>query len=400
MKPDIIILALPRWDGNYASTSFSMACELAREHRVFYVDNPFTWKDFFKKIRTRQIQRRLLQLLFGIRPTWRDSSLPDNLSIVTSRLVIPMKFLSKGRLYDILNRFNNRIVSNAINKCIKDASVSEYIFINSFNPFYQFQAEGATQKLLVYQCVDNIAEHAYVSKHGPRLENEMISKADLVFVTSQELYRLKQHAGPKVFYLPNAANIAVFRTAARTNKPYDLPEGFKGIIGYVGNIDPRLDYSLLVRIANRFPSHLLLIVGPKTFDEYKDFQLEEMPNVCFVGPKRYDDLPSYMNTFDCAIIPFKCNAATKSIYPLKVNEYLASGRPVVSTDFSDDIRGFEQVISIAANHDEFLARIDAEIRTDNESKRKQRIEVAGRNTWQARVDDFWKIINEYERPQS
>ena len=400
MKPEIIILALPRWDGNYASTSFSMACELARDHRVFYVVNPFTWKDFFKKIRTRQIQRRLLQLLFGIRPVWRDSKLPANLSIVTSRLVIPMKFLSKGRLYDLLNKFNNRIVSNAINRTIRDASISEYIYINSFNPFYQFQPEGTAQKLLVYQCVDNIAEHAYVSKHGPRLENEMISRADLVFVTSRELFRLKQHAGSKVFYLPNAANIGVFRDATTTTKPHDLPAGFKGIIGYVGNIDPRLDYSLLAQIASRFPSHLLVIVGPKTFDEYKNFQLEGMPNVCFVGPKHYNDLPAYMNTFDCAIIPFKCNAATKSIYPLKVNEYLASGRPVVSTDFSDDIRSFEPVISIAANHDEFLTQIDAEILTDNESKRKQRVEVAGQNTWQARVDDFWKIINEYERRQS
>lgn len=393
MKQTIIMLALPRWDGKYASTSFAIATTLAKRHRVIYVDNPFTWKDFFTKLRTLQIRRRIWALLLGIRSQWTWPGMPDNLTIVTPPLVIPVNFIPEGSVYNILSRLNDRIVSRAINRCINRSGISQYIYINSFNPFYRYRPSRIKPDLFIYQCVDNIAEHAYVRRHGPRLEEQMIADADVVLVTSRELRQLKQHAGDKVHYLPNAADVHVFTSPVSAIRPPDIPNGFKGIIGYIGNIDRRLDYPLLGKVAERFPEHLLLFVGPKTFDDYKVSGLDKRLNVCFVDAKAYHELPSYLSVFGCALIPFKCNAATRSIYPLKVNEYLAAGKPVVSTDFSDDIRSFKDVIAIASDHGAFLDLIARELNADSPEKIAQRVAAAGQNTWEARVNTMWKIID-------
>jgi len=119
--------------------------------------------------------------------------------------------------------------------------------------------------------------------------------------------------------------------------------------------------------------------------------LEEMENVVFCGSMKLEKLPSYLKYFDCAIIPFEKTLLTKSIYPLKLNEYLAAGCPVVVTDFAP-LPEFESVISIAKNDDEFVRLIDEEIKNDTKDKKLERNKLASGNSWSARVEQLWDIL--------
>lgn len=125
------------------------------------------------------------------------------------------------------------------------------------------------------------------------------------------------------------------------------------------------------------------------------YGLSSYTNVILTGAKKIEELPAYLQYFDCTLIPFKKNTLTKSIYPLKINEYLAAGRPVVATDFSQDIQGFADVIYIGRDHNEFVHMIDQAIAENDCDRIKARMAVANTNTWTARVERFWDIVENH-----
>jgi glycosyltransferase involved in cell wall biosynthesis len=397
---DIIFFALARWDGPYSSTAYCLAKALSRHTRVFYVDNPFTIKDYL-------VHRRSAQIVMRRNALWRGKDLflrPDkahpNLVVVTPRLTLSINWLSPGLLYDTFSRINDTALSMAINETCKSFNISRYVLVNSFNPLFGRYLNLAVEPLLrVYQSVDDMSQSKYVNKHGPRLEEKAIRSADLTIVTSSELKRLKSAISSNVFLLPNAANTAVFNAAVtdefeRPRELRDVPMD-KKIICYTGNICHRLDYELLVKVARHHPDKILLMVGPFANDLYKTSGLSELPNVIFTGRKALDELPAYLKYSHCCIIPFVCNQLTKSIYPLKINEYLSAGKPVVSTSFSVDILSFGEVAHIAASHGEFVSSIDSAIREDSLDLVRKRVGFSSVNNWEARACHFIDLTVEY-----
>lgn len=324
---------------------------------------------------------------------------PD-LVAVTPRLALPINWLPAGVMYDTFSRINDYTLSLALNETLKEYKIKKYMLINSFNPLYgRFLNLKVKPAMNIYQSVDNISHSSYVNKHGPRLEEEYIRKADFTVVTSSELQRLKSEISEDVFLLPNAANISIFQRAVTENleKPEEisaLPSG-KKVICYMGNICHRLDYELLIKVATSHPDKILLMVGPFANELFRTSGLADLPNVRFTGRKMMDDLPPYVKYSHCCIIPFLCNELTKSIYPLKINEYLAAGKPVVSTNFSRDIASFSEVAYISNTADEFVANIDLAINDDSEEKITERMNFTSGNTWEARALDFMKIMDEY-----
>jgi len=260
---DIIMLALPRWDGAYSSTAYSLAKEMSRYTRVFYIDNPFTFKDYWSGKNATQIQRRKNALLHGKDIfTSPDKTLP-NLIAVTPRLTLPINWLPKGIAYNLLSRWNDAIMMQAIDETLKSFSVRKFVFINSFNPLFgKYFPSRFNPFLKIYHCVDDISKSAYVAKHGTRLENEAVSKADLTLVTSSELKKLKSKHSAHVYDLPNAADVALFQKAVSDYlvKPKELEGITKKIICYTGNICHRLDYKLLVKIAKAHHDKILLMI--------------------------------------------------------------------------------------------------------------------------------------------
>lgn len=397
---DIIFFALARWDGPYSSTAYSLAKALSEHTRVFYVDNPFTLKDYV-------VHRRSAQIVLRKNALWRGKDLflrPDknhpNLIVVTPRLTLSINWLPPGWLYDTFAWVNDQALSMAVNETCKKYDIKRYILINSFNPLIgRFLKPDLNPVLTVYQSVDDISHSTYVNRHGPRLEEEAIRNADFTIVTSSELKRLKSDISPEVFLLPNAANTGIFNRALtdeleRPKELRDIPADRK-IICYTGNICHRLDYELLVRVAKRHADKILLMVGPFANDRYKTSGLAAQANVIFAGRKTIDELPAYLKYSDCCIIPFLCNQLTKSIYPLKINEYLSAGKPVVSTDFSTDILAFESVAYIARDHEEFLTHIDSALREDSRELIERRVAFSAGNNWESRARHFIELTLNY-----
>ena len=392
---DIIMLALPRWDGPYSSTAFSMAKELARKNRVFYIDNPFTLKDLASGMNSPQVRRRIRSLML-----WKSSitDFGDNdrqLVCVTPPPALPVNFLPPGFGYDAVSGLNDLVFFRAMQQLMTRFNITDFIFVNVYNPFYGRQfPKWFKPRSFIYYSVDNIAKSAYVNKHGPRLEREMMRRADLTLTTSRELWNQARRLTSNAHYLPNAADIGLFlrKTPINIERPAELTQVSTPVIVYTGHIDIRLDYDLVRAILARHPDKTLLMVGPHSISKELYDELKAYPNMLFVGAKRLSELPAYLYHSHCAIIPFKCDELTMSIYPLKVNEYLAAGLPVVSTSFSEDIRAFGDVVEIGASEAEFCDKITAMIGNDHEDVRSARIKVASGNNWENRAQRFWEIV--------
>lgn len=395
-KPiDIICFSLSRWDSPISSPALALAKEFAKNHRVFYIDHPFSWKDYFTGKNTDPIKSRKHALMGGKDIYSNPPSLPANLTIVTTKLTIPINFLPNGFLYKKLSAVNDGIVLNTIRRVIKDYQVKDFVYVNFFDPYFVRSLPSDIRPWRsVYQSMDDISQVAYSNRHGTRLEEEIIRNFDYTLCTSKELTRLKSAFSKNVYFHPNAADTAIFKVAAteKLPRPEELKDIHTKIIGFTGSIEYRSDFELLKKIALHHSDKTLVFVGPIQTNEHVEQGLDKMPNVRFVGPKHITQLANYLQYFDCVLIPFRKNTLTKSIYPLKINEYLAAGRPVIATHFSEDIYSFHDVAYVVDSHEEFIQTIDRAIAEDNEERKQARIKVAEQNTWTARVARFWEII--------
>lgn len=397
---DIICFSLSRWDAPISSPALSLAKEFAKSNRVFYVEHPYSWKDFLTLRSTPEVQKRKEALLHGENIYGNPSSLPENLTIVTPQITLPINFLPPGFFYDRLAAINDKIVLKAIRKVISDYRIKDFVYINFFDPYFvrKFPADIKPVRT-VYQSMDDISQVDYSNRHGSRLEEEIIGNFDYTLCTSTELTRLKSQFSPNVYFHPNAADTGIFKKAANETlpQPEELKSFNQKIIGYTGSIEYRSDFGLLRKVADYHKDKILFFVGPIEGDEHLKAGLDKMANVVFAGPRKITELPAYLQYFDCVIIPFKKNTLTKSIYPLKINEYLASGKAVVATNFSEDIASFSDVAYVLNTDEDFVLAIDRAIKENSDEKKEARIKVAEQNTWRARVEEFWKIVSREPR---
>lgn len=399
---DIIVLALSRWDGKFSSTILSMGKVFAIENRVFYIGNPFSIRELVTRFFSRQIKEKLPAILFGHNTFSAPMKELPRFIAITPMATLSINWLPKGKLYSYLQKVNDQIVYRAVQKAIRQHGIKDFLYINSFNPLFGNYFPAAFRPAVsVYHCVDDIRKSPHISRHGPLLEKKTIGRADVVITTSRELARLKSKESSNVHIVPNAANVALFQQAAHRvlDMPLEIQQISRGkkIITYVGNVCHRLDYGLLKAIADRLPRYTLLMVGPLSNNLYKQSGLVQRRNVVFTGSKTLEELPAYLQYSHCCIIPFLCNTLTKSIYPLKINEYLSAGKPVVTTPFSEDIKSFEGVVHISAKYDDFVSNIIAAIVNDSPDLKSNRVAYSANNSWEDRATEFWKIIEKQKK---
>ncbi|MBL7808902.1 MAG: glycosyltransferase [Saprospiraceae bacterium] len=398
MQYDVIQFSLFRTDNPYSSISLSMARELAKTVRVLYVNHPYSWKDLWSGLwrRDRVLLRRLPGLLLFQNVYESLDSIPERFTAVTPPPTLPINWLPPGRVYRFFQGLNNWIILNAIRRAARKQGFERFVYLNCYDPFFAGYLPPDTGAVCsIYHCIDDISQDTYTARHGLQLENEACAQADITLVTSTNLYRLKKPVARRVEHFFNAADVSVFQRVLNENfpRPPELGDRPGQVVGFVGNLDAlRIDYALLHKIALAFPDKTLLLVGPLNSKEPEQIGLTRLPNVILAGARKLEELPALLKHMDCVLIPFLCNTLTYSIYPLKINEYLAAGKPVVSTAFSADIRTFANCCYLAEDHDVFLQQIEKALSENDSALITSRTKVAATNTWEARINQLGSLI--------
>ena len=215
---------------------------------------------------------------------------------------------------------------------------------------------------VVYDCMDELSNFKFAPPELRDLERELMAEADVVFTGGFSLYEAKQHQHANIHPFPSSVDRPHF-AAARDRAPDQDPEDQAALprprLGFYGVVDERMDLQLLAHVADARPDWTLCIVGPVVKIDPAD--LPNRPNIRYLGGKAYADLPAYLAGWDVALMPFAINDSTKFISPTKTPEYLAGGRPVVSTPITDVIRHYGDLegVKVASTPDEFVRCCEA-----------------------------------------
>ena len=389
----IIILGIAKFDGPYESTSFTAAKFLAKDNDVYYVDYPYTWKDCLRQ-RDEAYQKR--KELFRAKSDGIIETEIPRLKIVIVPPVLSINFLKEGSLYRSLLKYNEKIIARRILKAVGKERVHDAVYINSFNFHYPNLAELLSPKLSVYHCVDPLILW-HDRKHGVISEKILVQNSALVICTSRQLFEEKKSLNHSTFFIPNAADLEHSSKAMDPQLPVDerLKEIPSPIIGYFGNIERRMDYDLLTRVIESNTDKSFVFAGP-VVEEFVPESFRALKNVYFIGRIPYPEMPAVIKGFDVAMIPFKKDEVSKTIFPLKLFEYLGAGKPVVATDFNTDLKEFtHEEIPYCATATEFSSAIQASLTGDTDNKKQSRIKIAAENSWERRLNDFSTLIDNY-----
>ncbi|MFV0607180.1 MAG: glycosyltransferase [Niabella sp.] len=380
-----------KFDG-LASTNFTIAKYLAKNNEVYYIENPQTLKTYFKlKKNSKEYIARKSGLGFFSNPLLPQKI--DGVNIVISKPVLPASVLPEGFLYQKLLHINEHIIANTIKKVIKSQNIKEYIFINAYNFYYPCVANKLNPSLKIYYCVDPIVG-AYDKRHGIAGEKKLVEESDIVICTSKALYLEKKQQNKNTYFVPNAADI-IKKHPASTLKHPTLANLNGTIIGYIGAIERRIDYKLLKTVAAENPEFQFVFVGP-TYLEHIPHWFFEQQNIHHIPPVPYSEVGTIIYSFDICLIPFKKDEISNTIFPLKLFEYLGLGKPVVVTDFNEDLKEFtDNTVHFVNDTTSFNQALHNILQSDNEVLQNKRIAIAKKNTWEERVKEITRIINLY-----
>jgi UDP-galactopyranose mutase len=224
---------------------------------------------------------------------------------------------------------------------------------------------------VVYDCMDELSKFRFAPEKLLGLEQELIDKADLVFTGGSSLFEAKKDRHDSVHLFPSSVDRVHFSKArGGLFDPADQEELRHPRFGYYGVIDERFDIALLDEIAALRPDWSFVMVGPVVKIAEED--LPRRPNIHYLGSKTYEQLPCYLGGWDVALMPFAMNESTQFISPTKTPEYLAGGKPVVSTPVKDVVRhyGHLEAVEIASDAASFVASCDKALALARDGSRK------------------------------
>ena len=234
-------------------------------------------------------------------------------------------------------------------------------------------------RLVVYDCMDELLNFKFAPPELKELELELFASADVAFTGGINLYHAKKQSHSNIHGIPSSIDKDHFRQARQTiDEPEDQHQIPHPRFGFYGVVDERFDLELIKRSAELRPEWSFVIIGPVV--KIDPESLPKLPNIYYLGGRSYHELPRYLAGWDVAIIPFLRNDSTKYISPTKTPEYLAAGKPVISTSIVDVIRPYGDLglVHIADTPEGFILAGEKELSTNNKS------------TWLEKVDDHLK----------
>src|SRR5688500_4478720 len=244
---------------------------------------------------------------------------------------------------------------------------------------------------IVYDCMDELAQFRFAPPELTQRERFLMSKADVVFTGGRQLFESKSRYHRNVHFFGCGADADHFARARHVDTAVapelrDLP---RPVLGYFGVVDERLDYGLIERLAGRFSTGSVVFVGPVVKVDPRE--LPARGNVHWLGQRAYAQLPEYVKGFDVCLMPFALSEATEFINPTKTLEYMAAGKPIVSTAVPDVVRNFAPVVSVAGSTDEFVAAAQAATMPD-ETRIAAGIARAREATWESIVEAMDHLV--------
>jgi len=245
---------------------------------------------------------------------------------------------------------------------------------------------------VVYDCMDELAQFRFAPTDLPERERLLLDNADVVFTGGHKLYVSKARYHDNVHFFGCGVDAVHFAAArdASTVVPADVANLPGPVIGYYGVVDERLDYELLRDLAAALPDASIVMVGPVIKVDPRE--LPRAHNIHWLGQRDYSELPAYVKAYDVCLMPFALNEATEYINPTKTLEYMAAGKPIVSTAVADVVRNFTPVVSVARSPEEFVELVRAAAASPDAALLRQGIEMATCSTWESTVSRMRELI--------
>ena len=345
-RPDLVCFSHLRWDFVYQRPQHLLS-RCAEQRRVFFVEEPI-----FSNSSMRLEVRETDSGVYVVVP-----HLPEGL-----RSEIAITAVLKEMTYRLF-------LENAIN---------DYVFWY-YTPMALRFTSHFSPIAAIYDCMDELSAFQGADSNLPALERELFRRVDLVFTGGQSLYEAKRNQHSSVYAFPSSIDATHFGKARNTSvDPPDQADIPHPRLGFFGVIDERFDRELLDQIASKRPDWHFVMIGPVV--KIDPATLPQRANIHYLGGKKYSDLPAYLAGWDIALLLFARNESTRFISPTKTPEYLAAGKPVISTSIQDVVRPYGELKLVEiADTPEDLIRAAEKILLRSRS---------GDDEWLARVDAF------------
>ena len=344
-KPDLIVFSHLRWDFVYQRPQHLLK-RSAQDRRVFFVEEP----------------------------VFDNGTMSLHVSERENNLKVVVPHLPEGLCSEVAK---TAVLHDMVLRMLVDHDIHQYV-VWYYTPMALDFTRHLSPLAVVYDCMDELSAFRGAPQCLALRERELFKMADLVFTGGQSLYEAKRNQHHSVFAFPSSIDRAHFMQARETvADPADQKDIPHPRLGFFGVVDERFDVQLLEEISRRRPDWNFVIIGPVV--KIDPAILPQRENIHYLGGKSYQELPSYIAGWDVALLLFAQNESTRYISPTKTPEYLAAGKPVVSTPIRDVMFPYGQLglVQIASNADEFIAA--AEGLLESKTPRKQ---------WLKTVDEF------------
>ncbi|MBC3539170.1 glycosyltransferase [Rufibacter sediminis] len=388
---NFVFVSLQRINTDRESTATCLAKELAKNHRVLYVNSPIDRRATLASHNDEYVTAHLEAIKNKKEAL---SQLGPNLwSLNPKRIIESINWVPFTPVFSLLNRLNNQRLGKDIQEALDVLGFEEFVLVNDkdiFRSYYLKEILRPTK--YVYLDRDYTLGLDYWRKHGATLEPKLMQKSDAVVCNSLDFTKRAKKYNANSFYIGNGFDAGQYVTEKVSAIPPDLAAIPGPIIGYVGAlITLRLDLRLMTDLAKTRPNWSFVFIG-KEDDDFQGSELHALPNVHFLGLKHTKEVPAYLEGFDVCINPQILNEITNSNFPLKVIEYLAMGKPVVATSTNTMREVFQAHTYLATGKDEFIAQIEKGLQENTALEQNRRKEFAKGFTWESVVSVFLKSI--------
>lgn len=324
---------------------------------------------------------------------YKENNLNKEYKVIHKSLLTKVYEIDKRLIIysSILSFFNKKLFYINLNKFLNSIKITKY-YLWSYYPLDVSYYNYLKPNLKIFDAVDDWSLHPSYSKFKNKIiDNYKIinEKSDLIFTVSDELQNLFDN---NVYWVPNGVDVKHYQQEYPIINR-DIGSLTKPIIGYVGTVQERFDAELLEFIAKENKDKSIVIIGPIWLTEIKN-KLSKYSNIFLLGRKSYQEIPMYLQQFDVGIIPHKIDKFVKSTNPMKMYEYLACGKPIVSTSGSG-IEVFKESIYITNDYREFNHFIQETLRDNNQKLINERLDIIKEHSWLKRTEKMLEIIKNY-----